>query len=211
MSTRNFSLLITLIGLMVPPAVAADANNAIAFQAYRDGDYAAAAAAYHALALRGNALAQYNYAMMLRRGEAGSDAWLPWLQRAAAAGVINAAYTLGLAYEHGDGVVRSQVDATRWFLAAAEKGHVDAQVSVATQYFLGRGAPHDEKLAAHWYEKAAEGGDVGAQYLIASMYEHGNGIAADPARALSWYVAAARQGDPAAKIKAATLAQSNHH
>ncbi|MBV8659329.1 MAG: sel1 repeat family protein [Burkholderiales bacterium] len=200
---------------LLPLAIhAADAGKATlngAFAAYSKGDIKGAAASYRALAASGSHLAQFNYAMMLKRGEVEGDTtpWLPLLEKAAQGGVMNAAYALGIAYEHGEGVARSQNTATRWFRLAAEKGHVDAEVSLATQYFLGRGAPHDEAQAAHWYEKAAEGGDVGAQYIVASMYEHGNGVAVDPARALTWYSAAARQGDPAAKLKAEAIARGH--
>lgn len=200
-------LIIVLLSTCLPATLRAGEADA-AFAAYQAGDRAGAAARYGRLARQGDALAQFNYAMMLKRGEATGEAWLPWLEKSAKAGVMNAAYTLGIAYEHGDGVPRSQTDATRWFQLAAEKGHIDAQVSLATQYFLGRGAPHDETLAAHWYEKAAAAGDEAAQYLIASMYEHGYGVKVDKTKALDWYTAAARQGDRVAKEKAAELARA---
>ncbi|GLR14748.1 hypothetical protein GCM10007907_35380 [Chitinimonas prasina] len=181
-----------------------------AYAAYARGDKPVALQRYRQLAEQGHALAQFNYAMMLRRGEAGQtqEDWLVWLEKAAAGGVMNANYVLGLAYERGDGVPVSQVLATRWFKLAAEQGHTEAQLDLGTQYFLGRGAPKDYAEAARWYEKAAEGGNMGAQYLIASMYEHGDGKPVDIAQALMWYTAAARQGDPAAKLKAEVLARS---
>jgi TPR repeat protein len=183
-------------------------ENDTAFAAYSNGDTAQAAERYRKLAQGGNPLAEFNYAMMLKRGEIPGDNadWREWLRKSADHGVMNAAYLLGVAYENGEGLPRSQTDATHWFQVAATKGHVQAQVSLATQYFLGRGAPQDDTQAAHWYEKAAEGGDVGAQYLIASMYEHGEGVAKDKAQAVNWYAAAARQGDKVAMIKAQTLA-----
>jgi TPR repeat protein len=193
------------LALLTYSAQAADLD--LAYLHYRRGDLAAAAADYRQAAKRGNALAQFNYAMMLKRGEASGEDWLPWLEQAARGGVMNAAFALGLAYEHGDGVAKSLTEATHWFRAAAEQGHVAAQVDLATQYYLGRGAPHDGAQAAFWYEKAADAGDVGAQYLIASMYEHGEGVKMDRARAIDWYVAAARQGDAAARLKADALAR----
>ena len=204
-------LALALLPLSLLAAEPGQATLDSAYTAYNKGDAKTAGATYRTLAASGNHLAQFNYAMMLKRGEITGDttAWLPMLEKAAQGGVMSAAYALGVAYEHGEGVARSQVTATHWFQVAAEKGDVEAEVSLATQYFLGRGAPHDDALAARWYEKAAEGGDVGAQYIVASMYEHGNGVAVDPARALTWYSAAARQGDPAAKIKAAAIARAH--
>ncbi|QNM95379.1 tetratricopeptide repeat protein [Chitinimonas koreensis] len=204
----RYAVLPLLALALLGPALAAGPIDA-AYAAYQRGDLSGALAQYRKLAQRGDGLAQFNYAMMLKRGEGpgGGVDWFPWLQKAAEAGVMNAAYALGLVYENGDGVNRSQPDATRWFRAAAEKGHTQAQLSLGTQYFLGRGIERDYREAARWYEAAAEGGDMAAQYLIASMYEHGDGVEADRARALSWYAAAARQGDETAKLKAEALAR----
>lgn len=195
--------------LLLPSAKADEAAHARAFANYAAGQHAQALAQFRQLAEGGDALAQYNYAMMLKRGEAGSDtsAWLPWLEKAARGGVRNAAYALGLVHEHGEGVPRSQPLASQWFQRAAELGHTQAQLSLGTQYFLGRGVAKDFRLAVIWYEKAAEGGDMAAQYLVAAMYEHGDGTAPDRAKALLWYTAAARQGDPVAKLKAEALAK----
>ena len=176
---------------------------------YRQGDFAGAAQRYLSDAHAGNRLAQFNYAMMVLRGEtAGSAAdALSWLRKSADQGLAQAQYNLGLLYENGRLVATSQTLATQWFRRAAEQGHTQAAVSVATQYFLGRGVPKDEAEAARWYETAAEDGDAGAQYIIASSYEHGYGVAKDLRRALLWYVAAARQGDAVAGAKAKAVAK----
>lgn len=197
-----------ILCLLVSSAHSVDTDAA--FTAYQAGRHAEALAQYRALARQGNALAQFNYAMLLKRGEAAGDGadWRIWLDKAARGGNMAAAYALGLAYENGEGMTRSQAEASNWFRQAAEQGHTLAQLSLATQYFLGRGVVQDYRAAAQWYEKAAEGGDMAAQYLIGAMYEHGDGVAADPARALLWYTAAARQGDPVAKLKAQALVRT---
>lgn len=201
-------ILLPLIATLSLSTAHAD-NLAQAERAYVRGDHSQAQAAYRRDAQRGVALAQFNYAMMLKRGEGveRTEAWQPWLKKAATQGLPEAAYVLGLAFENGEGLPRSQPDATHWFLQAAKRGHTQAQLSVATQYYLGRGTDRDMAQAAYWYEKAAQGGDVGAQYLIASMYEHGEGIATDRSQALLWYSAAARQGDVAARLKAEAIAR----
>ena len=172
--------------------------------AYQRGDLAAAARDYSMRAQRGERLAQFNLAMMMFRGEAAGDrdTALSWLRRAADQGLPQAQYNLGLIFENGTGVPRSQADATAWFRRAAEQGHVQAQLNLATQYFLGRGAPRDFAQAAVWYERAAQGDDVAAQYIIASLYEHGDGVAQDLRRARHWYEQAAMQGDKLARGKA---------
>ncbi|MCZ7566513.1 MAG: sel1 repeat family protein [Burkholderiales bacterium] len=118
-----------------------------------------------------------------------------------------AQYNLGLLYERGSHVERSQRQATAWFRRAAEQGHADAQLAVATQYFLGRGTPRDYAQAARWYEAAAETGDAAAQYITASLYERGTGVAQDLRRALDWYARAGRQGDLTAQEKAKEIAR----
>jgi TPR repeat protein len=170
---------------------------------YQRGDLAAAARDFAIRAERGERLAQFNLAMMMFRGEAAGEREMAisWLRKAAVQGLPQAQYNLGLLYENGAGLPRSQTDATAWFRRAAEQGHTDAQLSLATQYMLGRGAPKDFAEAAIWYERAAEGDDVAAQYIIASFYEHGDGVKQDLRRARHWYEQAARQGDPLARGK----------
>ena len=176
---------------------------------YQKGDYAGAAQRFLTDAKAGKRLAQFNYAMMLLRGETSgsTDQALSWLRKSADLGLAQAQYNLGLLYENGKIGPLSQTEATRWFRHAAEQGHTDAAVSLATQYFLGRGAPKNESEAARWYESAAEDGDVGSQYIIASCYERGYGVAINLPRALLWYIAAARQGDAVASAKAQALAK----
>jgi uncharacterized protein len=185
------------------PFTAYAASNAN-IDAYQRGDHTAAARDFELRAKRGDRLAQFNLAMMIYRGEAtgDKDAGLAWLRKSADQGLAQAQFNLGLLYENGAGVPRSQTDATLWFKRAAEQGHTDAQVSLATQYMLGRGAPKDFAQAAIWYERAAQGDDVAAQYIIASFYEHGDGVKQDLLKARGWYVQAARQGDVLAKEKA---------
>jgi TPR repeat protein len=203
-------LLALLGGLAICSRIDASEGADPAWRAYERGDHAAAAKLYAEAARQGDRLAQFNYAMMLLRGEAVATERgeaLRWLRQAADAGMMQAQNNLALLYEKGTGVPRSLTAATTWFERAAKQGHTDAQVSVATQYFLGRGAPKDYAKAAHWYREAANGGDVGAQYILASMYEKGDGVARDLRLALRWYTQAAKQGDAVALVKARAIAR----
>jgi TPR repeat protein len=175
--------------------------------AYQRGDFAAAAKQYQARAANGDRLAQFNLAMMIFRGETPGERQtaIAWLRKSADQGLPQAQYNLGLLYENGAGLPRSQTDATAWFGRAAKQDHTDAQVSLATQYMLGRGAPRDMKQAAIWYERAAGGGDVAAQYIIGSFYEHGDGVKIDLYKARRWYSMAAAQGDVLAREKSAEM------
>ncbi|MGI9026583.1 MAG: tetratricopeptide repeat protein, partial [Burkholderiaceae bacterium] len=134
-----------------PPTEDPDLKRAYA--AYQRDDPATAYASYLRAAKRGQAIGQYNVAIMAFNGEGtkrDTAASLQWLTRAAKQGFALAQYNLGLLYENGTGIERSQKDASAWFLRAAEQDNVDAQVAVATQYLLGRGVEKSDTRAAQW-------------------------------------------------------------
>ncbi|TAH41733.1 MAG: sel1 repeat family protein [Betaproteobacteria bacterium] len=175
--------------------------------AYEAGRHDEAAGLFERAARAGNRLAQFNYAMMLYRGEtrapdgAGNAAWR-WLRQAAGAGLAEAQYRFAQLYDLGDGVARSAATAQEWYRRAAEQGHVESQVALATMYFVGSGgAAPDYAKAAQWYLAAARAGEPGAQFLVGNMYEEGYGLPQDSRLAAHWYGAAARQGDPAAAAR----------
>lgn len=112
--------------LLAPLAAAAQAE----LQGYRDaiarGDYNAAATALRPVADRGNAEAQYRYAMLFAegRGVRPSDALAAsWLRRAADQGHAEACYQLGRMYLDGRGVPLDGHEARSWLRKAAGAGH----------------------------------------------------------------------------------------
>jgi hypothetical protein len=103
-------LLSMLIGLAVCSRIDAAEGTDSAWRAYERGDYATAATLYAQAAKHGDRLAQFNYAMMLLRGEAVATERgeaVSWLRKAADAGMMQAQYNLALLYEKGTGVPRS--------------------------------------------------------------------------------------------------------
>ncbi|MBA4217083.1 MAG: sel1 repeat family protein [Burkholderiales bacterium] len=190
--------------LLLAATLAHGASLSEALSAYDDGDLKAAAAGFAASARRGEALGQFNLAMMnLRRelpGASDAAAWR-WLQRAAAQQHALAENALGEMIEQGRHGRPDPKAACTWFERAAGHGNADGALATATCYFLGRGRGQDMTQAHRWYLEAAKAGDVGAQYLVASMFETGLGIEADARLARYWYDAAARNGDDAAKAK----------
>ncbi|MGQ3054055.1 MAG: tetratricopeptide repeat protein [Roseateles sp.] len=175
-----------------------------ALSAYDEGDLKAAAQGFAESAKRGEALGQFNLAMMnLRRELAGASDARAWqlLQRAAAQNLALAENALGEMIEQGRRGKPDPKAACGWFERAAEHGNGDGALATATCYYLGRGRAQDMRQAHRWYLEAAKAGDVGAQYLIASMFETGLGIEADGRLARYWYDVAARNGDVAAKAK----------
>lgn len=175
-----------------------------ALAAYDDGDLPAAAKGFAESARRGEALGQFNLAMMNLRhelpGASDAQAW-QLLQRAAAQNSANAENALGEMIEQGRHGGLDKAAACGWFERAAEHGHPDGALAIATCFYLGRGRTQDMAQAHRWYLEAAKAGDVGAQYLVASMFETGLGVEADDRLARYWYDAAARNGDVAARAK----------
>lgn len=179
-----------------------------ALAAYDEGNLKTAARGFAESARRGEALGQFNLAMMnLRRelpGATDAKAW-QWLQRAAAQQHALAENALGEMIEQGRRGKPDPKAACGWFERAAGHGNGDGALAAATCYYLGRGRPQDMTQAHRWYLEAAKAGDVGAQYLVASMFETGLGVGTDTRLARYWYDAAARNGDDAAKVKLRAL------
>lgn len=203
---------LTLLTVLTGTALAApppSVESAVA--AYANNDLSAAAQGFTYFARQGDALAEYNLAMMHLRDElphANAVVARHLLLQAARQHFVRAELALGQFYEQGRQHPSGTPDlkqAQHWYALAAAHGSVDAQVAVGTAFYLGRGARLDPAQAALWFKQAANGGDVGAQYLLASMYESGLGVVQDLRLARYWYAAAAANGDDAAPFKVKEL------
>ncbi|PTT75018.1 sel1 repeat family protein [Pelomonas sp. HMWF004] len=205
----NKPLLISALLLAASLAQAVTLPQALA--AYDEGDLKLAAKGFAESAKRGEALGQFNLAMMnLRRelpGASDATAW-QWLQRAAAQQHALAENALGEMIEQGRRGKPNPKAACDWFERAAEHGNGDGALAIATCHYLGRGRPQDMAAAHRWYLEAANSGDVGAQYLVASMFETGLGVEADQRLARYWYEVAAKNGDVAAQGKLKAMDES---
>jgi len=194
--------------LLLAASLAQAASLSDALTAYDAGDLTAAAKGFAESARRGEALGQFNLAMMnLRKEVPGASDERAWqlLQRAAAQNLALAENALGEMIEQGRRGKPDPRAACGWFERAAENGHGDGALAIATCYYLGRGRSQDMVQAHRWYLEAAKAGDVGAQYLVASMFETGLGIAADERLARYWYEVAAKNGDVGARAKLKAL------
>lgn len=76
------------------------------------------------------------------------------LRPAANAGVLEAQFTLALAYELGNGVKRNGRLAVKWYEEAADHGFTGAQSRLAGLYERGEGIETDFKEAYFWYAVA---------------------------------------------------------
>src|ERR1017187_5820150 len=81
-----------------------------------------------------------------------------------------AQYTLAGKYIFGDGVVRDEVEAFKWYRKAADQGNAQAQYTLGCCYINGqlfpftppmKGVTKDEAEAVKWFRKAAEQNNIG--------------------------------------------------
>ena len=96
------------------------------------------------------------------RGAGGQDA-VQAVRRAAAQGLAQAQYNLGLMYAEGRGVQRDDVQAVAWYQKAAAQGFAQAQNNLGLMYAEGRGVQRDDVQAVAWLQKAAAQGFAQAQ------------------------------------------------
>ena len=126
---------------------------------------------------------------------------LPYFQRAAEVGNVDAQNNLGVMYHFGEGVSKDFSKAAEWYRKAAEKNHVKAQFNLGVLYQ----DMEDYTSAIYWYKKAADQGHAKSQTNLGTLYYYGVGVMKDVNVAMSWYGKAANQGDALARSCLAQL------
>jgi len=136
---------------------------------------------------------------------------LPYFERAAAAGNIDAMNDLGVMYEKGQGVNRDDERAVSWYRKAADT-ESQAMVNLAGMYIGGRGGlPKDATKAVALLRKAADAGNANGMMLLGAMYEDGaGGLPKDAAAALDWYKKAADLGNSYGQEQVKRLQGASH-
>jgi TPR repeat protein len=141
----------------------------------------------------GNADAQVALAVW-HKNAGENDFARTWWEKAAAQGSPDAAYNLGVLYDHGHGdglgVEERTSTAAGWYLKAASKGMREAQNNYGR--YLESTGHHGEAMT--WYEKAAAQEHAGAMHNIAMMYLDGVGSERNLAKAREWWTRAAELG-----------------
>ena len=117
------------------------------------------------------------------------------VERAAEAGVLEAVFLMGTAYDEGLGRPVDPAQAAAWHRRAGERGHVLGAHNLGNAYAAGRGVEEDHALAAEWWLRAAERGDAITQLRLGEAHEAGRGVARDLERAREWYGRAAAAGN----------------
>lgn len=123
-----------------------------------------------------------------------------WFQKVADRGDAEAQFKLGLMYQEGQIVPKSDVEAMKWYRRAAEQGHARAQYNLGIIYDEGESVPQNDIEAVKWYKKAAEQGHVDAQFNLGLIYNKGQCVSQNYAEAMKWYRKAAEQGDAEAQL-----------
>ena len=102
-------------------------------------------------------------AVLLVSGVAGAqtptapteDAFFAALRRGAEQGDAAAQWSLGTAYEFGQGVSKDYGQAATWYRKAAEQGDAIGQYCLGNAYANGQGVPQDYVEAHKWHNLAA--------------------------------------------------------
>jgi len=116
-------------------------------------------------------------------------------RRAAEAGNASGQLELGVLYEFGLGVPKSDAEALRWYRRAADEGNAGAEKNLGQMYENGQGVAENWGLAAQLYRKSATQGNVEGEAALGRAYEFGIGIEQNRAEAVRWFTRAGSQGD----------------
>lgn len=147
---------------------------------------------------------------MLNKGllfleERKDSAALDWLQRAVAAGSLDAQVEVGHLYEQGHAVRRDLAEAVRWYKRAADAGSPRGMVELGKVHQNGTGGRRDYDAARAWYHRAACAGSADAMYHLGLLHRDGLGIPRDREEAIRWFRRAADAGSPLAEAGLAQL------
>ncbi len=145
---------------------------------------------YARSAEQGNAVAQYNVAMMYANGEAVNVDYQQaayWFGKSASQGLPAAQYRLGEMYYFGRGGLESDINkALNLFEKASLNGDADAQVNVAMMLATGDGVALDTARALHWLVLAIEGGHAAAPDLYRLLRDAPTGRFTEQQRVDYW-------------------------
>ena len=84
-------------------------------------------------------------------------------------GDAGAQYNLGLMYANGQGVVKNEVEAVKWYRKAADQGNAKAQHNLGVCYAFGQGVVKDEIEGYKWFLLAgAQGGEQAKKCILIS-------------------------------------------
>jgi TPR repeat protein len=114
---------------------------------------------------------------------------------AAKQGHAGAQMHLGSMYKRGEGVMRNETEAFKWYKkAAVEQEDASAQYELGKMCGIGIGVTPSDTEAFIWLMEAAKQGHRVAEYIIGNIYKYGKGVTPSDTEAFIWYMKAAKQG-----------------
>jgi localization factor PodJL len=154
--------------------------------------------------------AQHDLAALYTMGEAGVtqnyERASYWFTQAAAQGIANAAYNLGVLFHQGLGQEQDMDRALDWYRRAAQLGHPEAQYNLGIAYIEGISTRYNPNMAAAFFQQAAIGGIAEAAYNLGLILENGLLGEVRAQDALQWYRGAAQKGNAEAEQALTALA-----
>ena len=80
-------------------------------------------------------------------------------EKAAAQGLAESYFNLGIMYAYGKGVRRDYAKARKLYEKAAVQGVAPAQYNLGLMYYNGQGGPQNRRTAKKWFGKACDNRD----------------------------------------------------
>jgi TPR repeat protein len=161
---------------------------------------------------KGNALAQFNLALMHENGwgrPADPVAACDWHEKAASGGIPYSSHRLAECLINGIGRPADAKAAADWYRKAADLGHFISLCDLGDLYMRGKGVEKDPGEAAALCTKAAERRLPQAQLRVARYYLEGDASIRDEAQGIKWLEAAAAQGLPEAQYRLGMLLRAH--
>lgn len=158
-----FRLILAMAFLAVSAEAQADLQDGL--EAYNSGNYLYAFDEFRALALNGDAAAQYRLGVMYAKGQGvpqDDKQAAAWYLKAAAQDDTRAQFAIAEMYSQGQGVPQNDKQAASWYLKAAEHGYPKAQYIIGLMYAKGANMPQDFVQAYKWLSLA---GDIAARNM----------------------------------------------
>ncbi|WP_156139584.1 tetratricopeptide repeat protein [Sphingomonas sp. 35-24ZXX] len=146
----------------------------------------------------GDPMGMYFYGAELAGGSYGAPdvkGGVAWMERAAAAGHVDAMHRAAIYYYQGLGVQQSDKKAFTLFRQAAESGHIYATVMAFTMIEAGRGTKKDFDLAYRLGRNLAEQGEVYGAVIASSALLQSRDAPKHETEVLYWMDYAIANGD----------------
>ena len=93
-------------------------------------------------------------------------------------------------YEKGQGVLKDDKEAVKWFRKSAKQGNTEASINLKITLRRQKRKSILENIISK-----VKGGDSDSQFKLGEMYFNGRGVKRNPVESLKWYTLAARQGN----------------